>query len=134
MKRNIFKALALSAVCFMSTSVLMNAQLQLQELEISMINFVDAELLWLVNEKMKKLKKSMTAHAIMLLVGGAMGMPGLAIAGVPLLSLVAMATFIYGFARLPYWLGMPVFKQDTFEKCVRPVGECWMDEEITAEM
>lgn len=107
-----------------AVAVLMRAQMELQTLGISLINFVDAELLTILNKKIKKLRPRMIFLMLIFFFGGAIGMPGLSIAGFPPLSFVAMAAFIYGWIKGIFWLGMKPFPQELIAAATQPIGEC----------
>ncbi len=104
--------------------VLMRAQMELQSLEISLINFVDRELMELVNRWVKAKKGVMVVFKIACLVGGAIGMPGFTMAGLIPLTFVAIAAFISGFFGIAYWLGLKPFTEEEMARAQRFVGEC----------
>ena len=108
----------------MSVAVLMKAQMELQVLNISLINFVDAELLTILNEKIKKEKPVRLTLMILLLFAGAIGMPGLSIAGFPPLSLVAMVAFVYAFIKIAFWLGIKQYPAEFIESATQTIGDC----------
>lgn len=108
---------------FQSVLVLMRAQMELQQLEISLINFADEELLHLVNNGIHKLKGLSIALGIACLVGGAIAMPGFTMLGLIPLTFVSIGVFIYAFMKLPFWLGIKRFSQEEIAAAARPVGE-----------
>lgn len=107
-----------------SVIVLMRAQMELQQLEISLINFVDRELLTKVNGAIRRLKGPNIALAFACLFGGAIGMPGFAMIGLIPLTFVAIGVFVYGFMKIPYWFAVKVISEEDINVSVRPVGEC----------
>ncbi len=107
-----------------SVMVLMRAQMELQQLEISLIHFIDRELLTLVNKSIRRLKGPNIALAFACLFGGAIGMPGFSIIGLFPLTFAAIGVFIYGFMKIPYWFGIKGFSEADIDGAVRPVGEC----------
>lgn len=107
-----------------SVIVLMRAQMELQQLEISLINFVDRELLTKVNGAIRRLKGPNIALAFACLFGGAIGMPGFTMIGLIPLTFVAIGVFVYGFMKIPYWFAVKVISEDDISASVRPVGEC----------
>ena len=107
-----------------SVIVLMRAQMELQQLEISLINFVDRELLVKVNGALRRLKGPNIALALACLFGGAIGMPGFTMIGLIPLTFAAIGVFVYGFMKIPYWLGIKGISEEDINGSVRPVGEC----------
>lgn len=107
-----------------SVIVLIRAQMELQQLEISLINFVDRELLLKTNDAIHRLKGPNIALALACLFGGAIGMPGFSMIGLFPLTFVAIGVFVYSFMKLPYWLAVNVISEDDINASVRPVGEC----------
>lgn len=107
-----------------SVIVLMRAQMELQQLEISLINFVDRELLTKVNGAIRRLKGPNIALALACLFGGAIGMPGFTMIGLIPLTFVAIGVFVYGFMKIPYWFAVKVISEEDINASVRPVGEC----------
>jgi hypothetical protein len=107
-----------------SVMVLMRAQIELQQMEISLINFVDQELLANVNAAIRRLKGPKLALAILCLLGGAIGMPGFSIIGLFPLTFAAIGLFVYGFMKIPYWLGLKAFPDDLVASAQWSVGEC----------
>ena len=95
-----------------SVMVLMRAQMELQQLEISLINFVDRELLTKVNQSIRRLKGPNILLALACLFGGAIGMPGFSIIGLIPLTFAAIGVFVYGFIKIPYWLGIKGFSEE----------------------
>ena len=109
-----------------SVIVLMRAQMELQQLEISLINFVDRELLMKVNGAIRRLKGPNIVLALACLFGGAIGMPGFTMIGLIPLTFAAIGVFIYGFMKIPYWFAIKVISEDDINASVRPVGECFV--------
>ena len=106
-----------------SVMVLMAAQMELQKSEISLINFVDRELLLKVNKAIRRLKGPNLALSLLFLFGGAIGMPGFTMLGLFPLTFVSIGLFIYSFMKIPYWLGIRPFAEDALNDALRPVGE-----------
>jgi hypothetical protein len=100
--------------------------MELQQLEISLINFVDRELLTKVNGAIRRLKGPNIVLAIACLFGGAIGMPGFTMIGLIPLTFVAIGVFVYGFMKIPYWFAVKVISEDDISASVRPVGECFV--------
>ena len=122
---NILKELATgSAKESQSVIVLMRAQMELQQMEISLINFVDEALLQKVNTSIRKQKGPGIALSLACLFGGAIGMPGFTMIGLIPLTFAAIGVFIYGFIKLPYWLGIKAISQEEIAAAARPVGNC----------
>ena len=109
-----------------SVIVLMRAQMELQQLEISLINFVDRELLMKVNGAIRRLKGPNIVLALACLFGSAIGAPGFTMIGLIPLTFVAIGVFIYGFMKIPYWFAIKVISEDDINASVRPVGECFV--------
>ena len=107
-----------------SVIVLMRAQMELQQKEISLINFVDRELLLKVNSTIHRLKGPNLALTLCCLFGGAIGMPGFTIIGWIPLTFVAIAVFIYGFVKTSYWLGIRKIPEEHIASSAQSVGEC----------
>jgi len=107
-----------------SVLVLMRAQMELQQLEISLINFVDRELLQKVNHATRRLKGPNIALSLACLFGGAIGMPGSAMIGLFPLTFVAIGVFVYGFIKIPYWCAIRAISEEDINASARPVGEC----------
>ena len=107
-----------------SVIVLMRAQMELQQLEISLIDFVDRELLMKVNGAISRLKGPNIALAIACVFGGAIGRPGFTMIGLIPLTFAAIGACVYGFMKIPYWLAVKVISEDDINASVRPVGEC----------
>ena len=107
-----------------SVIVLMRAQMELQQLEISLINFVDRELLIKVNGAIRRLKGPNIVLALACLFGGAIGMPGFSMIGLFPLTFVAIGVFVYSFMKIPYWFAVKTISEDDINASVRPVGEC----------
>lgn len=103
--------------------VLMRAQMELQQSEISLINFVDRELLLRTNNAIRRLKGPNIALALACLFGGAIGMPGFTMIGLIPLTFVAIGVFVYSFIKLPYWLAVKAISEEDINASVRPVGE-----------
>ena len=104
-------------------TVLMRAQMELQRFEISLVDFVDRELILLVNRKTKACKGWRIALMTALMVGGAIGAPGCAIGGALVLTPVCAGLLIYGLVKLVFWICIPVFKEEEIGASVRPLGE-----------
>lgn len=107
-----------------SVIVLMRAQMELQQLEISLINFVDRELLLKVNNAIRRLKGPNLALALACLFGGAIGMPGFTMIGWIPLTFVAIGVFVYSFIKIPYWLAVRGIPEADILASARPAGEC----------
>lgn len=118
-----------------NVTVLMAAQMEFQRKEISLSNFVDRELIELVNKRTKRNKGKMIAFWC--LIGGAssMGAPGFAMLGVPLLSIPCAVLCFYSiFMKVVYWACLPVFKEDVISASVRTAGDCVIQEQISEKI
>ena len=109
-----------------SVIALMRAQMELQQLEISLINFVDRDLLQKVNTAIRRLKGPNIALSLACLFGGAIGMPGFTMIGLFPLTFVAIGVFVYSFMKIPYWFAIKVISEEDINASVRPVGECFV--------
>lgn len=109
-----------------SVIVLMRAQMELQQMEISLINFADRELLQKVNRAIQRLKGPNIALAVGCIFGGAIGMPGFSMLGLFPLTFAAIGVFVYGFMKLPYWLGIKAISEEEINASARPAGECFV--------
>lgn len=109
-----------------SVIALMRAQMELQQLEISLINFVDRDLLQKVNTAIRRLKGPNIALSLACLFGGAIGMPGFTMIGLFPLTFVAIGMFVYSFMKIPYWFAIKVISEEDINASVRPVGECFV--------
>lgn len=114
-----------------SVVVLMRAQMELQLLGISLINFVDAELLAMLNARIKKLRPLGLLLSVVCLFGGAIGCPGFAMIGLIPLTVLSMIALIYGFVKIFFLVGFAPFKEDLILSATQPVGECIDVSEIT---
>ena len=103
--------------------VLRNAQLELQQLEISLIDFFDRDLLMLLNSYVTKNKPSKILLMLLCMIGGAIGAPGCAIAGLVILSPVCAGIMIYGFIKLVYWIAIRPLDDATINAGARLVAE-----------
>ena len=111
--------------------VLMAAQMEFQRLEISLINFVDRELIELVNKRTKKNKTKMIILWSLLGVAGAMGAPGFTMLGVPVLGIPCGLLCCYCiFTKVVYWACLPVFNEDVISLSVRTPGDCVIQEKV----
>lgn len=104
--------------------VLMAQQMELQELECSIINFVDEELICAINRYVTKNKPLRIILSSLGLMLGAVGMPGGAISGFILLTPVSIALFLYSWARLFFWIGLPRYHEAVVAPKLREVGNC----------
>ena len=104
----------------------MCAQMELQQLEISLINFVDRDLLQKVNTAIRRPKGPNIALSLACLFGGAIGMPGFTMIGLFPLTFVAIGVFVYSFMKIPYWFAIKVISEEDINASVRPVGECFV--------
>lgn len=102
--------------------VLLAAQMELQSLGASLIDFVDNELLAIARKAISSTKGKQIFKWILLMVGGAMGAPGFAMAGLVLLSPFAGFLCFYSIMKLVAWCCMPTFKDPKFDTMTRPVG------------
>lgn len=114
--------------------VLLATQLQLQELEISAINFVDRELADMINRDTRRKKGSMITLFIFLLFACSIALPGGAISGFFPLTLLAIPTFIYSLFSLFKWIGTPVFSQEVLDKSTRAVEDIIHIEDETSKI
>ncbi len=112
--------------------VLMAAQLELQSLEKSLINFVDKELFDEVRASAKSKKVCAILLRIGMVFGSAIATPGFAIIGLFPLLIVTVPAMLYGLYSLIFWVFMPTFKNKSYAESVRGVGECLTDEEAEA--
>ena len=102
--------------------VLLAAQMELQSLGASLIDFVDNELLAVARKAIGSTKGKQILKWILLMVGGAIGAPGFAMAGLVLLSPFAGFLCFYSIMKLVAWCCMPTFKNSKFDTMTRPVG------------
>ena len=66
--------------------------------------------------------------SVLCVVGGALGMPGLSIAGFPPLSIVAIAVFIYGWLNGVFWLGIKPYTAEFVASAIQPICEYTVEE------
>lgn len=103
--------------------VLRNAQLELQELEISLVDFLDKELLKLLNVYVSKNKVRNILFGLLCIFGGALGAPGLAIAGMPVLSPFSAGVMIYGWVKVIPWCFSRPMSDEKISMCAREVRQ-----------
>ena len=113
--------------------VLLATQLDLQEGEISLINFADRELVELVNKRIHQLKGRNIALRIFYLVAGSIGAPGTAMLGLIPLTFVCVFLIIYGFMDMFYWINMMQFREEKINTAARELGEFIEDSETEKE-
>ena len=104
-------------------TVLRNAQVELQQLQISLIDFFDEELLLALDNFVKRKKTPKILLMLLFIFGGAIGAPGLAIAGLPILSPAAGFLVIYGIINLVAWFAVRPLGDEAIKKCAREVKE-----------
>ena len=104
-------------------TVLRNAQVELQQLQISLIDFFDEELLLALDNFVKRKKAPKILLMLLFIFGGAIGAPGLAIAGLPILSPAAGFLVIYGIINLVAWFAVRPLGDEVIKKCAREVKE-----------
>ena len=118
-----------------NVTVLMAAQMEFQQKEMGLINFVDRELIELVNKNTKRSKGKMIAFWCFIGGASSMGAPGFAMLGVPLLSIpCALLCFYSIFIKVVYWACLPVFKEDLISASVRGAGDCVIREQISEKI
>lgn len=104
--------------------MLMAAQMELQDQECSMINFVDAELISAINRYVSFNKPIKVVLSALGLVLGAIGMPGSAMIGLIPLTFVCIGLFLYCWYKLAFWLGLPRYDKAAVAPMLREVGNC----------
>ena len=114
-----------------NVTVLMAAQMEFQQQEISLINFVDRELIELVNKNTKNHKGKKIALWCLIGCAASMGAPGFTMLGFPVLGLPCGLLCAYCFLfKVVYWACIPVFKDDVISASVRSAGECVSPQQI----
>ena len=115
-----------------NVTVLMAAQMEFQRKEISLINFVDRELIDLVNKNTKRSKGKMIALWCVIGAAASMGAPGFTMLGLPVLGLPCGILCFYSiFIKALSWSFVPVFKEDVISASVRVAGDCVIQEQIS---
>ena len=109
--------------------VLMRAQMELQQLEISLINFLDRELLEIINQRIKAVRGKRILLMLLCILGGAVAMPGSAMLGLFPLTFVGIGVFLYGFVKIFYWIALIPYQEADIQASARPIGECTEESE-----
>lgn len=103
--------------------VLMRAQMELQQMEISLINFVDHELLQRVSNNISSQKGLKITLYTLLLVGGALGAPGFSMSGFVFMLPFCVVAIFLGLFKLIYWACIRQITPQEIQVCARPLQE-----------
>ena len=109
-------------------SDLMKAQIELQASGISLINFVDRDLLLAINNGMKKSKKRTLLIKLSSIFGGIISFMLFFFWGLFPISILFLIVFFYGFSDLTYWLRVKPVNNESIQSITQPIGICTVSE------
>jgi len=109
-------------------SDLMKAQIELQSSGISLINFVDRDLLLAINNGIKKSKKSTLLIKLSSILGGILCFMLFLFLGLFPISILFLIVFFSGFSDVTYWLRVKPIENELIQSITQPIGICTFSE------